>query len=103
MLASRAARALDEGCCEAPLVPISAREPAPADHYNPTRAQLHLRTKNGLSRRVSAFPAKAPTEVSGVKAAATMSTALAAIFRQAWSQERYFSTHKYQGEIDNFL
>ena len=84
-------------------MPIRPREPAPADHYNLTGAQLHLRTKNSLSRSVCVFPAKAPTQVSGIRAAATMSTALAAIFWQAWPQERYFSTHKYQGEIGNLL
>ena len=42
--------------------------------------------------------AKAPTQVSGVQAAASMGTALAAVFCQVWSQETYFSLHKYQGK-----
>lgn len=45
------------------------------------------------------FPAKAPTQISGIKAVATKSIALAEVFRQAWSQQRCVSTCKYQGEV----
>lgn len=78
-------------------MPISPSEPGPADHSNLPRAQLHLRTKTSLSRSVCVFPAKAPTQVSGIKAVATMRTALAAVFWQVWSQERYFSTQISRG------
>lgn len=77
--------------------------PPVPDHYNPTRAQLHLRTKPTVYLGVSVcFQQRLLQRFQALRISA-MSTALAAIFWQAWSQERYFSTRKYHREIDNFL